>query len=40
MKPYNVGGDLAAWQPLLDWLELPSARSRAPATMVPSVRLA
>ena len=40
MQPYNVGGDLAAWQPLLNWLELPSARSRAPVTMVPSVRLA
>jgi chromosome partitioning protein len=40
MKPYNVGGDLAAWQPLLDWLELPSTRSCAPATIVPSVRLA
>jgi chromosome partitioning protein len=40
MTPYSVGGDLAAWQPLLDWLELPSTRSRAPATMVPSVRLA
>ncbi|MFI4866778.1 MAG: AAA family ATPase [Steroidobacterales bacterium] len=40
MKPYDVGGDLAAWQPLLDWLELPSARRCAPATIVPSVRLA
>jgi chromosome partitioning protein len=40
MTPYSVGGDLAAWQPLLDWLELPSTRSRAPAAMVPSVRLA
>jgi chromosome partitioning protein len=40
MKPYSVAGDLAAWQPLLDWLEVPSARSSAPAAMVPSVRLA
>jgi chromosome partitioning protein len=40
MTPYSVGGDLAAWQPLLDWLELPSTRSCAPATIVPSVRLA
>jgi chromosome partitioning protein len=40
LTPYNVGGDLAAWQPLLDWLELPSTRSCAPATLVPSVRLA
>src|ERR1700688_2939126 len=40
MKPYGVAGDLAAWQPLLDWLEMPSTRSGAAATMVPSVRLA
>jgi chromosome partitioning protein len=40
MKPYGVAGDLAAWQPLLDWLEVPSVRSSAPADMVPSVRLA
>jgi chromosome partitioning protein len=40
MKPYGVAGDLAAWQPLLDWLEVPSVRSSAPAAMVPSVRLA
>jgi len=32
--------NLAAWQPLLDWLEVPSVRSSAPAAMVPSVRLA
>ena len=40
MKPYGVAGDLAAWQPLLDWLEMPSTRRSAPVTMVPSVRLA
>jgi chromosome partitioning protein len=40
MKPYSVGADLAAWQPLLEWLEMPSTRSCAAATMVPSVRLA
>jgi chromosome partitioning protein len=40
MKPYSVAGDLAAWQPLLDWLEMPSSRSIAPATMLPSVRRA
>jgi chromosome partitioning protein len=40
MKPYGVAGDLAAWQPLLDWLELPSVRSSAPAAMLSSVRLA
>jgi len=40
MKPYTVAGDLAAWQPLLDWLELPSSRNSAPATMLPSARLA
>jgi chromosome partitioning protein len=39
MKPYSVGADLAAWQPLLEWLEMPSTRSCAAATMVPSVRL-
>jgi len=40
MKPYSVAGDLTAWQPLLDWLEVPSSRNTAPATMVPSVRRA
>jgi chromosome partitioning protein len=40
MTPYGVAGDLAAWQPLLDWLEVPSSRNIAPATMVPSARRA
>jgi chromosome partitioning protein len=39
MKPYNVAEDLAAWQPLLNWLEKPSTRSSVPAARVPSVRL-
>jgi chromosome partitioning protein len=40
MTPYGVAGDLAAWQPLLDWLEVPSSRNIAPATVLPSVRRA
>jgi chromosome partitioning protein len=40
MTPYGVAGDLAAWQPLLDWLEVPSSRNIAPAPMVPSARRA
>ena len=40
MKPYHVAEDLAAWQSLLEWLEVPSSRSSAPVSMVPSVRLA
>jgi chromosome partitioning protein len=40
MTPYSVAGDLAAWQPLLEWLEMPSSRHSVPATMMPSVRLA
>jgi chromosome partitioning protein len=40
MKPYNVAEDLAAWQPLLNWLEVPSARRREPAALVSSARLA
>jgi len=40
MKPYYVAEDLASWQALLDWLEVPSNRSSAPAGMVQSVRLA
>ena len=39
MKPYNVAEDLAAWQPLLNWLDKPSTRSSVPAARVPSVRL-
>jgi chromosome partitioning protein len=39
MKPYNVAEDLAAWQPLLNWLEKPSTRGSVPAARVPSVRL-
>jgi chromosome partitioning protein len=40
MKPYSVTEDLAAWQPLLDWLEVPSTRRREQAALVPSARLA
>jgi chromosome partitioning protein len=40
MTPYSVAGDLAAWQPLLEWLEKPSSRHSVPATMMPSARLA
>ena len=40
MTPYSVAGDLAAWQPLLDWLEMPSSRNSVPAIMVPSARRA
>jgi chromosome partitioning protein len=41
MKPYNVAEDLAAWQPLLNWLEVPSTRSSLePPAIVPSARLA
>jgi chromosome partitioning protein len=39
MKPYDVAEDLASWQSLLEWLELPSHRSSAPVGM-PAVRLA
>ena len=31
MKPYDVAEDLAGWQSLLDWLEVPSTRRSAPA---------
>src|ERR1700722_3819844 len=34
MTPFGVAGDFAGWQPLLDWLEVPSSRNIAPATMV------
>ncbi|HEX2789564.1 MAG TPA: AAA family ATPase [Steroidobacteraceae bacterium] len=40
MKPYDVAEDLAGWQSMLDWLEVPSTRSNAPAGMVQSVRRA
>ena len=40
MKPYQVADDLAAWQPLLDWLAVPSTRSGEPEGLVQSVRLA
>jgi chromosome partitioning protein len=40
MKPYQVADDLAAWQSLLDWLEVPSTRSSAPVGMVQSARQA
>jgi chromosome partitioning protein len=41
MKSYGVAADLATWQPLLDWLQVPSSRGSAPtAGRVPSVRLA
>lgn len=40
MKPYDVVEDLAGWQPMLDWLEVPSTRSNAAAGMVQSVRRA
>jgi len=40
MKPYQVADDLAAWQPLLDWLDVPSTRSSEPEGLVKSVRLA
>jgi chromosome partitioning protein len=40
MTPYSVAGDLAAWQPLLDWLDMPSSRTGVPATTVPSARRA
>jgi hypothetical protein len=40
MKPYNVAEDLAAWQPLLNWLEVPSSRRKEPAAMAPSARRA
>ncbi|HEY3731740.1 MAG TPA: AAA family ATPase [Steroidobacteraceae bacterium] len=39
MKPYQVADDLAAWDPLLEWLELPSRRAGAPAGDVASANL-
>jgi chromosome partitioning protein len=39
LKPYHVADDLAAWQSMLAWLEMPSTRS-APISMVPSARMA
>jgi chromosome partitioning protein len=36
MKPYNVAEDLAAWQPLLNWLEVPSTRRKEQAAQVAS----
>ena len=40
MNPYDVAEDLAGWQPMLDWLEVPSTRSNPAASMVQSVRRA
>jgi chromosome partitioning protein len=40
MKPYNVADDLAAWHSLLEWLQVPSNRDRAPDSMVPTARIA
>jgi len=40
MKPYSVAEDLAAWQPLLAWLEVAAAGRKQPAALVPSARLA
>ena len=42
MKPYQVNEDLAQWQPLLEWLELPSRRSSAgmATSLVSTVRSA
>lgn len=38
MKPYQVSDDMAQWQSLLEWLELPSRRSGGPVT--PTLTLA
>jgi chromosome partitioning protein len=37
MKPYDVAEDLAAWQPMLDWLEVPSTRSNPAPAVVQSM---
>jgi chromosome partitioning protein len=40
MKPSTVADDLASWQPLLNWLELPSRRELPATTLAPSAELA
>jgi len=40
MKPSTVADDLASWQPLLNWLELPSRRDLPATTLAPSAELA
>jgi chromosome partitioning protein len=40
LQPYQIADDLAAWNSLLAWLDLPSRRSSAPPRMVPAARLA
>ncbi len=40
MKPYQVSEDIAQWQPLLEWLELPSRRSGASGAAMSTVRSA
>ena len=40
MTPYQIADDLAAWQSLLAWLEIPSARSGAQPSPLPALRLA
>jgi chromosome partitioning protein len=42
MKPYQVAHDLAAWQSLLDWLEIPSRRVgvSVAGNSVPAAQLA
>lgn len=40
MKPYQVAEDLAQWQPLLEWLQLPPRRVGGPGAITPAMSVA
>ncbi len=40
MKPYQAAEDIAQWQPLLEWLEMPPRRVGGAGAIVPAMSLA